>query len=102
MDRDVLMHRMNERFQELYGQALDALERAPDGQWIAASEWAFREVFETLRQETFEAALQARIEAHPTAAQAAFSPSAPGGAGSAGLAEQGPAADSGADRQRGS
>ena len=34
MDRDVLMHQMTERFQELYGQALDAVERAPDGQWI--------------------------------------------------------------------
>ncbi len=43
MDRDVLMHRMNERFQELCAQALDALERAPEGQWLAASEWAFRQ-----------------------------------------------------------
>ena len=33
---------MTERFQELYNQALDALDRAPDGQGIAASEWAFR------------------------------------------------------------
>jgi hypothetical protein len=102
MDRDVLMHRMNERFQELCAQAVDALERAPDGQWIAASEWAFREAFDTLRQETFEAALQAKIEAHPTAAQAAFSPSTPGGAGSTRLAEQRPAGAAGPDRQRGS
>ena len=29
MDRDVLVYQMTERFQELYGQALDALERHP-------------------------------------------------------------------------
>ncbi len=46
MDRDVLRHPMHvlsregtERFQELYQQALDALDRAPDGQGIAAGEW---------------------------------------------------------------
>ena len=68
------MHRMNERFQELCGQALDALARAPDGQWIAASEWVFREAFDTLRRETFEAALQARIEAHPDRHPGGFFP----------------------------
>jgi len=40
MDRDVLLHQMTERFQELYNRALDTLDHAPDGQWIAASEWA--------------------------------------------------------------
>ncbi len=32
MDRDVLVHQMTERFQELYKRALDALDGAPDGQ----------------------------------------------------------------------
>ena len=45
VDRDVLMHQMTERFQELYNQALDALDRAPDGPRIAAGEWAFRDAF---------------------------------------------------------
>ena len=47
MDRDVVIHQMHvlsregtERFQELPAKALDAVERAPDGQWIAASEEA--------------------------------------------------------------
>ena len=48
MDREVLMHEMTERFQALYGEALDALEKAPDGQWISASEFAFRDAFLTL------------------------------------------------------
>jgi hypothetical protein len=75
MDREVLLHQMTERFQELYGQALEAVEKAPDGQWIAASEWAFRDTFQKLMQESYEAALQARIDAHATATAAAFSPS---------------------------
>ena len=89
MDRDVLVYQMTERFQELYGQALDALERAPDGQWISASECAFRDTFLQLMKESYQAALQARIDAHPTARQAAFSPCKPGDSGPAGAAEQG-------------
>jgi hypothetical protein len=86
MDRDVLMHEMTERFQELYGQALDALEKAPAGQWIAASEFAFRDVFLELMKESYQSALQAKIDAHPTADQAAFSPSEPSDSKRSGLA----------------
>lgn len=74
MDRDVLMHQMTERFQALYSQALDALERAPDGQWISASEFAFRDAFQELMKECYQEAIQGKIDAHPTAQQAAFSP----------------------------
>ena len=76
MDRDVLMHQMTERFQELYNRALDALDRAPDGQWIAASEWAFRDAFVQLMKESYQASLQSRVDARPTA-QAAASPLRP-------------------------
>ena len=78
MDREVLMHQMTERFQELYSEALDALEAAPDGQWISASEFAFRDAFLELMKEGYQEALQAKIDAHPTADQAAFSPSESG------------------------
>lgn len=77
MDRDVLMHQMTERFQALYGQALDALESAPDGRWIADSEWAFRDAFQQLLTESYEAAVQRKVEAHPSSRQASFSPSKP-------------------------
>lgn len=77
MDREVLMYEMTERFQALYGEALDALEKAPDGAWISTSEFAFRDAFQALMAESYQAALQSRIDAHPTAAQAAFSPSEP-------------------------
>lgn len=74
MDRDVLLHQMTERFQELYNEALDALDRAPDGQWIAASERAFHGVFQKLMKESYQAAMQSKVDGHPTAQAAAFSP----------------------------
>jgi len=95
MDRDVVMHQMHvlsregtERFEELYAKALDAVEQAPDGPWISAGEFAFLEVFRELMRESFEAALQARIDTHSTATAATFSPSEPGDRGSAAAAAQ--------------
>jgi len=77
MDRDVLMHQMTERFQALYGKALDALESAADGRWIADSEWAFRDAFQQLLTESYEAAMQSKVDTHPTSQAASFSPSRP-------------------------
>ena len=77
MDRDVLLHQMTDRFQELYNRALDALDRAPDGPWIAASERVFLDVFRQLMTESYQAAMQTKVDAHPSAQTAAFSPSAP-------------------------
>ena len=81
MDRDVVMHQMHvlsregtERFQELYNQALDALDRAPDGPWIAAGEGAFRDAFVQLMKESYQAGVQSKVDAHPTAPAAVFSP----------------------------
>jgi hypothetical protein len=100
MDRDVLMHQMTERFQELYSQALDALERAPDGQWITASEFAFRDAFLELMKESYQVALQSRIDAHPTAQQAAFSPSRQRADRLTDLAQQGTTSGSAPDGRR--
>jgi len=89
VDRDVLLHQMTDRFQELYNQALDALDRAPDGQWIAASERVFLDVFRQLMTESYQAAMQTKVDAHPTAQSAAFSPCEPGDRRSASPASQG-------------
>ena len=78
MDRDVLMHQMVERFREEFAKALQALEEAPDGHWIEASEMVFREAAMTVAREGLELAVQAKVDAHPTAQAAAFSPSGPG------------------------
>ena len=88
MDREVLLHQMTERFQELYSRALDALDRAPDGQWIAASEWAFRDAFVQLMQESFQAGLQSKVDAHPSRRAGTFSPSESRVSGSALFAQQ--------------
>lgn len=98
MDRDVVLHQMTDRFRERFGKALDALEAAPDGQWIAASERVFRDVFLELAREAFQEALQSKMDAHPAAAQAAFSPSGQCGGGGAAQqrrAERGDADDGG-------
>ena len=75
MDHNVLMHQMEDRFREEFAKALQALEDAPDGHWIDASEMAFRDAALTVAREGLELAVQARIDAEPTAQAAAFSPS---------------------------
>ena len=77
MDREVLMHQMRERFEEEFAKALQALEDAPDGHWIDASEMAFRDAALTVAREGLELAVQARVDADVTAQAAAFSPQDP-------------------------
>ncbi len=79
MDRDVLMHQMRERFEEEFDKALQALEDAPDGHWIEASELAFRDAALIVAREGLELALQSKVDGDPAAQAAAFSPSEPGG-----------------------
>ena len=78
MVHDVLMNQMEERFREKFAKALKTLEDAPDGHWIEASEMAFRDAALVVGREGLELALQARVDADPTAQAAAFSPSKPG------------------------
>jgi hypothetical protein len=89
MDRDVLMPQMTEPFQEAYAKGLDAVERAPDGQWIAASEFVFRDAFVEVMKESYPAAIQARIDAKSSQQAGTFSPSEPGGGGADAAAQQG-------------
>jgi hypothetical protein len=77
MDRDKLKRELTGQFQVSLDQAMEAVEKAPDGQWIAASEWQIRDIFQRLMQQSFEKLLQARLDA---ADEAAFSPSRPAGA----------------------
>ena len=75
MDRDKLKRELTEHFQVSLNQAMEAVEKAPDGQWIAASEWQIREIFQQLMAQSYQKILQAKLDA---ANQAAFSPSKPG------------------------
>jgi hypothetical protein len=71
VDRDAVKRGLKERIEQSLDEALDAVERAPDGSWIAASEWQVRELFQKLMSDSYQQILQARLDAAP---QAAFSP----------------------------
>ncbi len=64
---------MKQEFEEFAKQVMDAVNDAPDGQWIAGSEEQVRNLCAKMRQRVFEKALQGRVDA----AEAAFPPSAP-------------------------
>ncbi len=96
MDTEVLDWRLNELCQTAMSEARTAVGQAPDGRWIAASEWQVRDVFQRLTRDCYQAMLQARADDHPTASQAAFSP----GGELAAVAEQGGAPASRPQRRR--
>jgi hypothetical protein len=96
MDKEVLERQLNELCQNAMSEARAAVEQAPDGQWISASEWQVRDIFQRLTRDCYQAMLQARADAHPTAKQAAFSP----GGGSSVVAEQGRAPAASTQRRR--
>ena len=81
---DVLLEQLRVRFERLCHDVAAAVNAAPAGQVINASEEQVRDLLADFRQATFEAALQLRTDA----AHAAFSPSAAPPDGSA-AAEQG-------------
>jgi uncharacterized protein YutE (UPF0331/DUF86 family) len=58
---------------DAYARAvMQAVNQAPDGEWIAGSEEQVRDLSAEFRRRTFERAMQLRIDA----AEAAFPPSA--------------------------
>ena len=64
---------MKGEFEEFAKQVMEAVNDAPDGQWIAGSEEQVRDLSAEMRRRVFEAAVQKRVDA----AEAAFPPSAP-------------------------
>jgi hypothetical protein len=97
MDKEVLKRQLTERFQQSLDSALNAVDQAPDGQWIAASEWEVRDVFQKLTADCFGQMIQQRIDRLPSASQTAFSPDGRAG----GVATQGKPRRAGADGRRG-
>ena len=96
MDRNVLKQKWDQLSQEAFAAARGAVEQAPDGKWIAASEWQVREAFCKFMQAGYQMLLQARVDGHAASVQAAFSPSGSNGH----PARQGPARLQRADRRR--
>ena len=64
---------MKQEFEEFAAKVMDAVNDAPDGQWITGSEEQVRDLSAEMRRKVFERALQERVDA----AEAAFPPSAP-------------------------
>ena len=73
MSRRQYVALMRKKMEAILGQVADAINDAPEGFVIAASEEKVRDLFAEARQEAFELGLQMRIDA----AESAFSPSAP-------------------------
>ncbi len=66
---------MKQEFEDFAKEVMEAVNNAPDGQWIAGSEEQVRDLSAEMRRRVFEAAVQKRVDA----AEAAFPPSAPSG-----------------------
>ncbi len=66
---------MKQELEEFAKEVMEAVNDAPDGQWIAGSEEKVRDLSAEMRRKIFERALQERVDA----AEAAFPPSAPSG-----------------------
>jgi hypothetical protein len=70
---------MKQEMEKYLKEVMDAVNQAPDGQWIAGSEERVRDLSAEMRRRVFEQAVQQRVDA----AEAAFPPSAPSGDGKA-------------------
>ena len=71
MSREEYLALMRDQMEAMLGQVADAINDAPDGYLIAASEENVRDRFAGARRQAFEVGLQMRIDA----AEAAFPPS---------------------------
>jgi Rod binding domain-containing protein len=72
LSADALLEQLRGRFEKLCQDVADAVNQAPAGQVINASEEKVRDLLADFRQATYQAAVQLRTDA----AQAAFPPSA--------------------------
>jgi hypothetical protein len=72
LDREAYVSKMRAEFETMLGQVADAINNAPDGHIIAASERPVFDLFADIRQKAYEVGIQMRTDA----AEAAFSPSA--------------------------
>ena len=91
---DQFIERMQALFQQAMREVADAVNKAPDGQWISGSEMRVFETLGEFRRKAYETALQMRVDE----SQGAFSPGGPRNAQKD--AEQRPAALLAPEHQR--
>src|ERR1051326_4641859 len=73
LSADALLEQLRGQFETLCRQVADAVNQAPAGQVINASEEKVRDLLAGFRRDTYQAAVQLRLQA----AEAAFPPPAP-------------------------
>jgi hypothetical protein len=95
MDTEVLKRKLRAQFDARLDEALLAVQAAPDGRWLAGSEWQIRDIFQRLTTECFQSLVQFRLDTHPLTSQEAFSP-----CGRDGVAKQGRSPGPGSDHRR--
>ena len=83
MSDEDLRRALRERFEKTMDAAIEAVRSAPDGRWIAASEWEVRSAFLGLMGECYQRIVQARIDSTPAAIEPPFSPCAAAAAAAA-------------------
>jgi len=71
VDPKAFQERMQQMVEQTLQEVMQAVNDAPDGQWIEGSEDQVADVMAKLRQKAYETALQMRVDA----AEAAFPPS---------------------------
>jgi hypothetical protein len=75
MDKEQYVREMRVEMERILGQVADAVNDAPDGNVINASEMEVRDLMAQLREKAFEKAVQMRIDS----TESSFSPSQRGG-----------------------
>ena len=76
MDRQALKRKLRVKMEAALERAMEAVDAAPDGQWVAGSEWAVRDAFQGLMRECFQELVQAKVDSDPAASAGSFSPGA--------------------------
>ena len=71
ISRQQFIEAMRDEFERTMGRVADAVNAAPDGAWIDASEHEVRDALGAFRQAAYTRAVQMRIEA----TESSFSPS---------------------------
>jgi hypothetical protein len=71
MDKQKYLAEMRADVERILGQVADAVNAAPDGKVINASEWPVHDLMEELRRVAYEKAVQMRIDS----TEESFSPS---------------------------
>jgi hypothetical protein len=70
---DEFAESMREEVDQYLKQIMEAVNEAPDGEWISGSEEQVRDIAAAMRERIYEQAVQKRVDA----AEAAFPPSTP-------------------------